>query len=148
MRWIDSDEADHINPTMAPGVTRGGTFFDEDGYIHPPRNVTAYTVALATSGVEVFESVSFDGLVVTGDRVTGVETSAGPLSTGRVVLTGGPSWPRWDEQPAPGFRPVAFVIRWPCPSLTPLSTRPVSPWSSIWPPGSTGDPRKGDCSSE
>ncbi|HEY5251781.1 MAG TPA: FAD-binding oxidoreductase [Acidimicrobiales bacterium] len=90
VRWIDADEADRLNPTMTPGVTRGGTFFDEDGYIHPPRNVLAYTVALSTSGVEVYEGVSFDGLVVSGDRVTGVETSVGRIATGAVVLTGGP----------------------------------------------------------
>ncbi len=90
VRWIDSDEADRLNPTMTPGVTRGGTFLAEDGYIHPPRNVVAYTVALFTAGVEVYEGVCFDGLVVSGDRVTGVETSVGRLSTDRVVLTGGP----------------------------------------------------------
>jgi sarcosine oxidase subunit beta len=90
VRWLGSDEADATNPTMTPGVTRGGTFFAADGYIHPPRNVLAYTVALARSGVEVFEGVAFDGLVTAGGRVTGVETSAGRVTTGTVVLTGGP----------------------------------------------------------
>jgi sarcosine oxidase subunit beta len=90
VRWIDSEEADATNPTMTPGATRGGTFCDEDGYIQPPRNVLAYTVALARSGVEVHEGVAFEGLVTRGGRVTGVATSDGTVSTGRVVLTGGP----------------------------------------------------------
>ena len=52
VRWVDSDEADALNPTLALGRTRGGTFFEEDGYIHPPRNVLSYTVALSISGVD------------------------------------------------------------------------------------------------
>lgn len=90
VRWVDSDEADSLNPTMRSGSTRGGTFCDEDGYIHPPRNVLAYTVALAMSGVEVFENVTFDGLVTAHGRVVGVDTSAGRVTTAMVVLTGGP----------------------------------------------------------
>ena len=60
---------------MAPGSTLGGTFLADDGYIQPPRNVLAYTVAMAEAGVEVHERVSFDGLVVSGQQVVGVETS-------------------------------------------------------------------------
>jgi sarcosine oxidase subunit beta len=90
VRWIDPDEAATLNPTMAKASSKGGTFFDDDGYIHPPRNVLAYTVALATSGVEVYEGVAFEGLVVAGGRVIGVDTSAGRLTTTTVVLTGGP----------------------------------------------------------
>jgi sarcosine oxidase subunit beta len=91
VRWLEPDEVDAANPTLAPGLTLGGTFCAEDGYITPPRNVTAYTVALALRGVQVFERVSFDGLLRSGDgRVTGVRTSAGPVQTSRVVLTGGP----------------------------------------------------------
>lgn len=90
VRWVGPDEAEALNPTLAPGSTLGGTFLDDDGYIHPPRNVLAYTVALATSGVEVCEHTAFEGLVTAGGRVTGVETSGGRVATGSVVLTGGP----------------------------------------------------------
>jgi sarcosine oxidase subunit beta len=93
VRWLDAGEVDAVNPTLAPGQTLGGTFCDEDGYITPPRNVTAYTVALMRSGVQVLEGVSFEGLVTAGGLdgpVTGVQTSAGPVQTRRVVLTGGP----------------------------------------------------------
>jgi sarcosine oxidase subunit beta len=90
VRWVDPDEASILNPTMVAGSTRGGTFCDEDGYIDPPRNVLAYTVALVTSGVTVYERVAFEGLVTSGGRVVGVETSEGRVATGTVVLTGGP----------------------------------------------------------
>ena len=91
VEWLDSDEADRRNPTMRPGATLGGTFFAGDGYITPPRNVLAYAVALAQAGVAVREGVRFTGLAAAGGRVTGVETSAGAITTERVVLTGGPT---------------------------------------------------------
>jgi sarcosine oxidase subunit beta len=90
VRWLESGQLDTLNPTLAPGRTLGGTYCAEDGYLTPPRNVTAYVVALATSGVQVCEHVTFLGLDVSGDTVTGVRTSDGPIATPLVVLTGGP----------------------------------------------------------
>ena len=90
VEWLSPDEVDDRNPTLAPGQTLGGTFYAADGYLPPPRNVTAYTVALASSGVDVRERVRFQGLLREGGRVTGVQTSAGPVTAGSVVLTGGP----------------------------------------------------------
>jgi sarcosine oxidase, subunit beta len=87
---LDPGEVDAANPTLAPGSTLGGTFCAQDGYLDPPRNVTAYTVALASSGVDVRERVACTGLVTSGDTVTGVTTSAGQVSAPLVVLTGGP----------------------------------------------------------
>src|SRR5580704_13041013 len=89
VRWLDPGEVDAVNPTLAPGQTLGGTFCAEDGYIRPPRNVAAYTVALNRSGVEVAEHVAFRGLS-TGRGGVEVQTSQGPIEAGLVVLTGGP----------------------------------------------------------
>jgi sarcosine oxidase subunit beta len=88
--WLDEDEAAEANPTMADGVHLGGTFAAGDGYIDPPRNVLAYAVALASVGVDVRERTQFTGLESSQGRVTQVGTSAGPVATERVVLTGGP----------------------------------------------------------
>jgi sarcosine oxidase, subunit beta len=93
VRWLDPDEVDALNPTLAPGQTLGGTFCEQDGYIKPPRNVAAYTVALLRSGVEVEEQVAFCGLKPRGPASGGtalVDTSKGPIDAGLVVLTGGP----------------------------------------------------------
>ena len=87
VRWLDPGEVDAANPTLAPGQTLGGTFCAQDGFIRPPRNVAAYTVALIRSGVEVREHVAFQGLA-DGDGT--VETSRGRIGAGLVVLTGGP----------------------------------------------------------
>ena len=85
VRWLDPGEVDAANPALAPGLTLGGTFCAQDGFVAPPRNVAAYTVALIRSGVEIREHVAFLGLA--GNTV---ETSRGPVSAGLVVLTGGP----------------------------------------------------------
>src|SRR5258708_2299565 len=90
VRWLEPDELDRLNPALAPGLTRGGTFCAEDGYLTPPRNVTAYAVALAISGVDVREHTAFTGLDIRGGRVAGVQTSQGRIESSRVVLTGGP----------------------------------------------------------
>jgi sarcosine oxidase subunit beta len=90
VRWLDSAEVDAVNPTLAPGQTLGGTFCAEDGFITPARNVTAYAVALARSGVEVLEHTAFGGLELDAEGVRGVSTSSGRIGTGLVVLTGGP----------------------------------------------------------
>ncbi|MGO8959919.1 MAG: NAD(P)/FAD-dependent oxidoreductase [Streptosporangiaceae bacterium] len=90
VRWLEAGQVDALNPTLAPGLTMGGTYCAEDGYLHPPRNVIAYAVALKASGVQLRERVSFTGLDLDGDRVTGVSTSQGPISAPLVVLTGGP----------------------------------------------------------
>jgi sarcosine oxidase subunit beta len=90
VRWLEPGQLDALNPTLAPGRTLGGTYCADDGYLTPPRNVTAYAVALAVSGVQVREHVACTGLQTAGGRVTGVLTSAGPVSAPLVVLTGGP----------------------------------------------------------
>ena len=90
VRWLEPAEVAELNPTLAPGQVLGGTFCEDDGFIPPPRNVAAYTTALALAGVDVHEGVAFTGLEVAAGRVTGVRTSAGPVATPLVVLTGGP----------------------------------------------------------
>jgi sarcosine oxidase, subunit beta len=90
IRWLEPGQLDALNPTLAPGRTLGGTYCAEDGYLTPPRNVTAYAVALATCAVDIRERVTFTGLTLDGGKVTGVQTSAGPVSAPLVVLTGGP----------------------------------------------------------
>ncbi|HXW88807.1 MAG TPA: FAD-binding oxidoreductase [Streptosporangiaceae bacterium] len=90
VRWLEPGQLDALNPTLVPGLTLGGTYCADDGYLHPPRNVLAYAVALATAGVQVRERVACVGLLTRGDAVAGVRTPAGDIGAPLVVLTGGP----------------------------------------------------------
>ena len=79
-----------MNTGIAPGATLGASYAPGDGYIDAPRNVLAYTAALAAHRVDVKERCRFTGLRTSGGRVVGVDTSDGPIDTDHVVLTGGP----------------------------------------------------------
>jgi sarcosine oxidase, subunit beta len=96
VRWLDATEASHLIPTLSPVGHRGGSFIETDGCIDPPRNVRAYSLAMQAAGVELRERTPFTGLRTApqpggGTRVSGVETTSGPIDTDRVILTGGPS---------------------------------------------------------
>ncbi len=95
VRWVDAKEAVELNPTLATEGHRGGSFVETDGAIDPPRNVRAYSLAMQQKKVDLRERTRFLGLRTAGrgraKRVTGVETSAGPIVTERVILTGGPT---------------------------------------------------------
>jgi sarcosine oxidase subunit beta len=94
VRWVDAVEAVELNPTLSRDGHLGGSYVATDGAIDPPRNVRAYSLAMQQKKVELREGVTFVALKTSGRgrkrRVTGVETSAGPIATERVLLTGGP----------------------------------------------------------
>ena len=96
-RWVDDDEVRALIPSMAGGRGfRGGSYVSTDGWIDPPRNVRAYSLAMQHHEVDVRERVAFTGLRTRAGRgsrrvVTGVETTAGTIATRRVLLTGGPA---------------------------------------------------------
>jgi sarcosine oxidase subunit beta len=123
VRWLSPDEVDELNPTLARGKTLGASYCEQDGYLDPPRNVTAYSLALARTGVAVLEHTAFTGLAVAHGAVTGVLTSAGPISAPLVVLTGGPELGAVGEAagvriPAGGARHQIAVTQ-PHPDLAP-----------------------------
>jgi sarcosine oxidase subunit beta len=96
VRWVDAAEARRLNPTLAATGYRGGTYVTSDGYVDPPRNVRAYSLAMQAAGVSLRERTAFVGLRTAAARggrrrVTGVETADGTIATERVLLTGGPS---------------------------------------------------------
>ena len=47
--WLDADEVRDLNPTMAETGFRGGSYVETDGYIDPPRNVRAYSLAMGST---------------------------------------------------------------------------------------------------
>jgi sarcosine oxidase subunit beta len=93
--WLDAAEAAATAVTLSPDGHRGGSYLATDGAIDPPRNVRAYSLAMQAAGVDLRERTAFTGLTTEpvpggGSRVVAVETDAGTIETGRVLLTGGP----------------------------------------------------------
>src|SRR6478672_7047184 len=96
VRWADADEVRRLIPAMTGGRFRGGSYVATDGWVDPPRNVRAYGLAMQKRRVELREGVTYLGVRTKAGRrghrvVTGVETSDGIISTGTVILTGGPA---------------------------------------------------------
>ena len=95
-RWVTSEEVRTLIPAMAADGYRGGSYVATDGWVDPPRNVRAYSLAMEHAGVELREGVSFLGLRTRAGRrghreITAVETTEGTITTPRVLLTGGPA---------------------------------------------------------
>ena len=95
-RWVAPDEIRALIPAMAGDGYRGGSYVASDGWVDPPRNVRAYSLAMQRVDVDLREGVSFVGLHTRAGRrgrreVTAVETTAGPIATPLVLLTGGPA---------------------------------------------------------
>jgi sarcosine oxidase subunit beta len=91
VRWVGRDEVRRLIPAMAATGYRGGSYVATDGWVDPPRNVRAYGLAMQRAGVVLRERTAFTGLRRSRNgRVTGIETTAGPIAAGRVLLTGGP----------------------------------------------------------
>jgi sarcosine oxidase subunit beta len=93
---VSAEEAVRLNPTLATEGHRGGSFLASDGHVDAPRNVRAYSLAMAAAGVELRERTAFTALVTEPmtdgrRRVVGVETPGGRIATDRVLLTGGPT---------------------------------------------------------
>jgi glycine/D-amino acid oxidase-like deaminating enzyme len=93
VRWVSAAEAVELAGTLAATDHRGGSYRGGDGFIDPPRNVRAYSLAMQRTGVELRERTAMTGLRTTDDgaRVVGVETADGLIETERVLLTGGPT---------------------------------------------------------
>jgi sarcosine oxidase subunit beta len=94
VRWVGRDEVRRLIPAMAATGYRGGSYVATDGWVDPPRNVRAYTLAMQRAEVELRERTAFTGLRRSRGRVTGIETTTGPIAAGHVLLTGGPGLQR------------------------------------------------------
>ena len=95
-RWVAPDEIRALIPAMAGNGYRGGSYVASDGWVDPPRNVRAYSLAMQRVDVDLREGVSFVGIRTRAGRrggreVTAVETTAGTIATPIVLLTGGPA---------------------------------------------------------
>ncbi|HEY6567368.1 MAG TPA: FAD-binding oxidoreductase [Actinomycetota bacterium] len=96
VRWVDAAEARRLSPTLSSRGYRGASYVATDGWVDPPRNVRAYSLAMQAAGVDLREQTTFLGLRTRAGRkgrrvLTGVQTSNGTISTPRVILAGGPA---------------------------------------------------------
>ena len=89
--------AEMVDPSeirdMIPGITErtlGGLFFAKGGHANTQLAVQAFAWAFQDLGGRLYQHTAVTGFQVVGDRVTSVETTAGPIAADMVVAAAGP----------------------------------------------------------
>lgn len=88
--WLSGDEIRRRLPVMELNDILGGTFNASDGLVDPNSVVMGYISAGQKLGVQAFSEVEVTAISVMHDRVAGLMTSAGPISTPLIVNAAGP----------------------------------------------------------
>ena len=105
-RELTVDEALAIVPQLDTEGLLGATYCELDGYASPESVVQWYA-----RGLDVRQGCEVTGIDVEGGRVTGVETSKGPIACGTVVCCAG-AWSREVAALAGVELPVEGEKRW------------------------------------
>ena len=88
MQLLDGDEARALVPILPPTVV-GATYCPLDAQIDSPRYVRAFATAAERNGATVLQGTAARRIVVTDGQVVGVDTDAGHLAAGTVVIAAG-----------------------------------------------------------
>jgi glycine oxidase len=86
--WLEADAVRERVPDLAPGV-RGALWSPREAHVRSDLLTRAYAEAARRGGAQIESGVEARGLVFEGGRVVGVETAAGVLGAGQVVLCPG-----------------------------------------------------------
>jgi len=92
--WLSGDEVGRRLPLMNLKDALGGTFNQQDGLVDPNSVVMGYISAAQRMDVKAINNVEVNGIRVSGDKVTGVETAQGLIETRLVLNAAGP----WSAQ--------------------------------------------------
>ena len=88
---VSTEDVRRLNPAVRLDGVVGGAFCPSDGFIRPLKILEGYLAAAARLGVRVEWDVEVRGLRRAPDgRVSGVETTRGPLAAETVVNAAGP----------------------------------------------------------
>ncbi len=88
--WLSGDEIRLRLPMMELNDVLGGTFNASDGLVDPNSVVMGYISAGQKLGVQAFSDVEATAISVMHDRVAGLMTNEGPISTPLIVNAAGP----------------------------------------------------------
>ena len=86
---LDGAGARAVVPCLSE-QTLGGLYMQRSGHLNPQRATQAFAWALRDRGGEIREETAVVGITVSGGRVTGVETTTGPIAAPIVITCAGP----------------------------------------------------------
>jgi glycine/D-amino acid oxidase-like deaminating enzyme len=107
-RWLEPAEARRLNPLIEPSVTAGIWFNPFSGRLNPADLTAAFAKGARMKGARIEEGTVVERLVTRGDRISGVETSRGPIAADVVVVAAG-LWSRNLVAPL-----GCHLAQWPC----------------------------------
>ncbi|HWV24701.1 MAG TPA: FAD-binding oxidoreductase, partial [Thermomicrobiales bacterium] len=120
MEYIDAAHVRELAPIVTDQVV-GASFCPTDGHANNHLAVTAYADAATRLGATIRTGTEVTGLIVNGDRVSGVHTTAGDLHADIVIVAAGVYTPRL-LAPLGLQLPLQVVL---CPIFTTEPTDPV-----------------------
>ena len=86
--WLEPQELRALEPLVAERA-RGGIYFEDVAHVYAPQLMHTLTLAAVAQGVDVHEYTPVQGFLTAGARVMGLQTAAGPVSAGHVVIAAG-----------------------------------------------------------
>jgi len=90
---VSAGEVRERLPHLATHEVTGGVFLPGDGQVNPIDVTQAYASGARSRGAKVFEHTKVTRLIKEGNRVTGVETTAGTILADKTVICSG-MWSR------------------------------------------------------
>jgi sarcosine oxidase subunit beta len=88
--WVDGDEIRYRLPQMNLEDVLAGTNYAEDGTVDPHGVVMGYINAAQRLGARSFNSVTVEGILTSGGKISGVKTNLGDIASPVVVNAAGP----------------------------------------------------------
>ena len=111
VEWLERDDVLQREPGINPDAC-AAIFSPREGCVRGQKLCDSLAHAAGRLGAKLYENVEVTGLRYEGDRITGVETTAGSIAAGQVVLAAGP-WSgvggRWAAPGGPLDLPVRGV---------------------------------------
>lgn len=89
VRLVTPAEAARLSPWLNPDGVLAGTFCPWDATLEIEPVMAALVEDCRRQGIEIREATTVTGVMIEGDRVTGVTTTAGPISTPLVINAAG-----------------------------------------------------------
>lgn len=129
-RWLESKEAQKLNPLLDPSTLQGIWFNSLCGRLNPSDLTSAYASAARLGGAQIRENVDTLGIALNAGRVTGVDTTDGFFAADVVVVAAG-LWSRALLEPL-----GIALAQWPCEhfyviaDVSPRLARETPSWSA------------------
>jgi len=89
VQLVDADETCRLSPLLDRAAIHGGLFQPDGRQVPTRRVIAALARRLAAAGVEVRTGVGAVRVITSGGRVSGVQTTDGPLAAGTFVNAAG-----------------------------------------------------------